>query len=550
MTKQEQIAEYIKCKNDFFYYVDKYVLIELPGGDVPFNLYQKQKEMIEQLLDKKFMAILKTRQTGISTTIQAFCSWLLIFHDNVVVAILSKDAGEATSFSRFTRAMVEKAPTWLRPKFTKYTEQTFVLSNGAKMISSTVNPQEPTKTLRGKAITFLVVDEAAFIQKLDTAMTSIIPALSTSQKNARNMGIPYGTVIISTPNKTLGTGAYYFNIWQKAQMGTSIYTPFMVYWKDIPELANDPDWVENIRRMFDYDEKKIAQELEMTFIPTTGSFFDERTCAELQRITMTSTPSRTWKLFNGDIWEFQKPIPGRHYIIGIDTAGEFGEDYSAITIFDYVTLEQVWEYHGKLQVTDFCKVVEYACAQYPGVVVPENNSLGNQISEFIDRTPYMTMLYRHQKSSNIIVRGVTTDTKTRPLMIDAMYTYVSQYPGMVKSKRLALELIGLVSKSNGKVEADTGAHDDLAMSLAFCMYVRKYDPPMAIDIKEGSYNDQSFSKVVGMNYGSHSTDIKDILEGGEERDLDSANARILKIAKEEATSFEHSYFDTLGLYRG
>ncbi len=66
-------------------------------------------------------------------------------------------------------------------------------------------------------------------------------------------------------------------------------------------------------------------------------------------------------------------------------------------------------------------------------------------------------------------------------MIDALYSYVTQYPETIKSERLALELTGLVSKKNGRVEADSGCHDDLALSASMCYYVRKYDPPLLID---------------------------------------------------------------------
>ena len=72
--------------------------------------------------------------------------------------------------------------------------------------------------------------------------------------------------------------------------------------------------------------------------------------------------------------------------------------------------------------------------------------------------------------------------KTRPLMIDAMYSYICQYPEMVKSQRLSLELIGLVNKNNGRVEADSGCHDDLAMAASMCYYVRKWDPPLGIQV--------------------------------------------------------------------
>ena len=92
---KELVSEYLKCKASFEYYCEKYLLIEIPGGDVNLNLYGKQKELTDLLWKDHTVLVLKTRQTGISTTIQAYCSWLCTFHDNVVVGIISKDGREA-----------------------------------------------------------------------------------------------------------------------------------------------------------------------------------------------------------------------------------------------------------------------------------------------------------------------------------------------------------------------------------------------------------------------------------------------------------------------
>jgi len=502
----QQVAEFIKCKNSFDYYCENYVYIEIPGGDILLKPYLKQKELIHKINNDKYVLVLKSRQVGISTIIQAYCSWLANFYDNTVIGIISKDGKEATDFARTIRGMIEKLPDWMKPKkgasgigFDKYTEQSFILTNGSKVFASTVNPNAPDKCLRGKAVTFLVIDEAAFIRHIDVAWTSLVPALSTSQKHARNANVPYGTVILSTPNKTTGVGKWFYSKYQRAISSSefeigSLY-PFIIHWKDISELANDPNWYKTQCAMFDNDPKKIEQELELKFIPAGGSFFDEEVCLKLQNLV--SKPIDKFKLFNGEIWVFKKPEEGRFYIIGVDTASEFGNDKSAITIWDYQTLEQVWEYQGKLQVTDFVKIVKYAMTLYPGITVIENNSYGNQVTEEINNSDLSSFLYKEKtESRNIVKPGLSNNVKTRPLMIDALYSYVSQFPEIVKSERLALELIGLVEK-NGKVQADSDCNDDLALTVGMIGYVRKYDPPLMIDTSK--FHESVFSDVMDMN---------------------------------------------------
>lgn len=534
-----QIEEYLKCKQDFAYFAPKYIYLELTGGDVLYKPYKKQLEFVEEVQKHKNMVCLKTRQTGISTTTQAFLTWLLVFYDNVVVGIISKDGRESTDFSRAVRNMIEKLPAFLLPKkgreggcFDKKSEQSFILTNGSKLFTATVNPNAPEKTLRGKAVTFLVIDEAAFINKLDAAWTSLVPALSTAAKAARQSGTPHGVLVISTPNKTTGMGAWFYNRYTKAINGDGIFKHFIVYWRDIPELADDPQWYKTQCDLFDNDPRKIEQELELKFLPSSGSFFDEDVCLKLQN--GTKTPIEVFKLFEGFIWKFENPIPGKHYIIGVDTAPEFGEDKSAITIWDYETLEQVWEYQTKCKVQDFVKVVKYAISQYPGTVVIENNSYGNQVMEEINSSEYSMMMYREKRSENKIVPGLSNNMKTRPLMIDALYSYINQYPEMVNSERLALELIGLVNK-NGRVEADSGCHDDLALTLAFCMYVRKYDPPLFLDSNNNV--ESMFSQILNMNNGQSSDRFMD-------------NAEIMKHIKENNYDVDKNFINILDIYRG
>jgi hypothetical protein len=330
----------------------------------------------------------------------------------------------------------------------------------------------------------------------------------------------------------MGPGAWFFARYTKAINNEGIFKPFTIHWKEIPELANDPLWYKTQCEMFDNDPRKIEQELELKFLPSGGSFFDEKTCLALQTNTENLKPKEIFKIFDGEIWKFAEPIPGKYYIIGADTAPEFGSDKSAITIWDYETLEQVWEYQVKCKVLDFVKMVKYACALYPGTIVVENNSYGNQVMEEINNSEYMTMLYKEKRGENKVAAGLSTNAKTRPLMIDALYSYVTQFPEMVKSKRVALELIGLVKNKNGKVEADVDCHDDLALTLAFCMYVRKYDPPLMIENNKVSQSE--FANIMGLNT---------------ETDSITTNADIIKYVKENVFSNEDAFVSTLDFFR-
>ena len=534
------VEEYIRCKESFDYFCRRYIYLELAGGDELFSPYKKQSELIDKIEENHDVLVLKSRQVGISTTIQAYAAYMLNFFENTTIGIISKDGRESTDFARSIRGMIEKLPLWMKPKngkmgdsFDKKAEQSFILSNGSKLFTATVNPQAPNKTLRGKALNFLIIDECAFINKLDEAFESLVSAMATARKQAMKTNSKYGCVILSTPNKTTGPGAWFFSKYTRAMSGEGMFKPFIIHWKDIPELANDPHWFQNQCKFFDGDQRKIEQELELKFLPSSGSFFDEQTCLKVQESCVE--PIEKFKLFNGEIWTFEKPIPGKHYIIGVDTATEFGGDKSAITVWDYENLNQVWEYQGKCKVIEFIKVVKYCTAQYNGTIVIENNSVGNHVMEEISNSEFSIMMYKEKRGENKLVPGLSNNMKTRPLMIDSLYSYITQFPEIVRSKRLAMELIGLISKSNGRVEADTGTNDDIAISTALCFYVRKYDPPLFID--SNSYAQNMFTNILDLNDDSF----------GNEKPID--NSAIMKHVKETVFKYEDSLVNTLKFYR-
>ena len=499
-TLEEKVTEYMKCKEDFEYYCPRYVYIELAGGDKLLKLYEPQAKLASVIRNKHHVIVLKSRQIGISTLVQAYVSWLLVFYKNVITGIISKDGPEATTFARNISSMIDKLPDWMKPKggskgFVKRNEQSFILANGSKCFAATVNPKAPDKTLRGKPITFLVIDELAFIDYAEEAWTSLVPSLSTSQKQARDNGIPYGTVLLSTPNKTIGTGAFFYKMYTEAKKAQNIITPYTIHWKDVKELASDPSWYRTQCQLFNNDYKKIQQELELKFLPTKGSFIPSETAEKLQN--NCQIPIQVTKIFKGESWKWEEPTKNKYYITGVDTASEFGEDNSAIVIFDYETMNQVWEYCGKCSVDNFSKLVIAITSEYPGLVVIESNSYGNQVIETFSRSDHLEMLYRETRN-NKVYSGLSTNARTRPLMISSLYTYVTQFPETIKSERLALELVGLTTKSNDRVEADRGVHDDLAMAAAFCYYVREYDPPLEFQVAQKG-NIDTFSKVMTMN---------------------------------------------------
>jgi hypothetical protein len=166
------------------------------------------------------------------------------------------------------------------------------------------------------------------------------------------------------------------------------------------------------------------------------------------------------------------------------------------------------------------------------LIVIESNSYGNQVVEQLNYSEFGHMIYKEKRGKQTVLPGLSTNSKTRPLMIDALYSYITQYPECVKSERLALEIAGLVTKTSGRVEADTGCHDDLVLATSVIMYVRKYDPPLLIDSQE---------------YTQISSDMASIISSNSSVVDDMSNEGIMKHVKENIGEMS-GFVDILGMY--
>ena len=486
-AQQARLQEYFRCKNDPVYFIEKYIKLSVAGGDRTMPLYGPQKDFIKAINDDHFVITLKTRQTGVSTVTQMWLAWVITFYKNVIIGAVSKSGLESTDFCRKTLAMLDSLPEWIRPKFKKRSEQSFITQDGVQFFASQVNESNPEALLRSKALTILVLDEAAFIPKIDEAYTGCAPALFKAQSAAKQNGVPYGTIIISTPNRTVGKGKWYYSNWMSAINGESIYKPFKLHWKMIKEFADDPTWYKTQCAVLNNIPWKIAQELDMQFIASNNSFLPSATIEALNKVKID--PIRKLKLDKHEFWQFEEPDKNRFYLIGIDTATSSGSDSSTIVVIDYESCRQVGEFRSKLRVDDFCNIISLITKMYPNnILIPEANSVGNQVCEYLTKSDTFYNIYQTKVKDNNVGSntkqkykyGLSTTPQSRPLMIDSLYACVTDDPTVVRSERLALELIGLVDNGYGKILADEGEHDDLALALSFCTYVRQYDPPLMV----------------------------------------------------------------------
>jgi hypothetical protein len=459
-------------------FIQECVKIPTPGGSQLMKLYPPQKDVVKSFFKNHYLITLKSRQIGISTIFQAISTYICTFYENIVIGIVSRDNPEASDFCRKIQNMIDELPDWLRPTYMNKSIQYFILSNGCQVWTSTVSPQNPDKTLRGKSITLLIIDEAAFIHRIEQAWTGMSQNVSKTHQDAAQSRIPFGTAIISTPNKTEGIGKWFFEMWTGANMDNN-FTPHSIHWKQIPSFANDPNWYNKQCKLLNNNTAKIAQELDLKFVGSDDSLFDEDVQLQLQNVP--EEPMKKISIPNSKlkIWQFQKIKRENFHIIGVDSATAAGLDNSAIEVIEYQTMNQVLEFCGKVSPKDFSEIVKLTSIHCPHNIILIENTGGYGLSVLEDLLEDEDIEfnlfgeYKENKNKTVFIPGLNTNVKTRPLILDALYDTITHDPQVIKSPRLSSELLGLINKKN-RIEADKGFHDDLALAYGFCCYARKY----------------------------------------------------------------------------
>lgn len=521
MSVEEKVYFFNKCKEDPIFFIENCCIIPQTGKLV--SLYEPQKNVVITFMEHHFLILNKSRQTGGSYIVQCLCAWLVLFYENYIIGVVSRSGSESSSFNKKVLAILDNIPQeFIKPHETlDYDErnaQSFKLKKtGSTLVSQAVSPSNPEGILRGNSIALLIIDEAAFISNIDIAFTALIPSTSISQKVAMENGLPYGTFIISTPNSTRGRGEWYFRKWMDAKLGKSIYKANSIYWRDI---GLSEEWYKQQCEAFNNDPKTIAQELEMQFISSDGSYWDSDVQTKLNEIINSEGEHENTKILNhkfgGTLYLYKKNFDyNRFCFIGVDVASASGDDYSTIEVMDFVTCEQIAEYVGKLEPLTFAKVVKTIAIMFPNnlIIVENSGGFGITVLNYLAEDDISFNIYgetkklstkHEQQKRPTFVPGINTNKKSRPLIIEAMYNHVKENYEQIISKRLASELMTLVINPNGKVQADKGYNDDFVMAYAFCLYVRKYAPD--------SYKEILKKIELGINVDDelkHSTDVVD-----------------------------------------
>jgi hypothetical protein len=184
----------------------------------------------------------------------------------------------------------------------------------------------------------------------------------------------------------------------------------------------------------------------------------------------------------------KKPDPARAYVIGADPSkgidvSDDGRgtdpDWSVAGVLDLETGEQVAQLRERIRPVPFAEYIALLGKLYNwAFIVPEANDAG-----FIDallRTNYpLERIYTRRRdptdrrSAQPQDIGFETTGTTRPWLISALDDAMRETAIIIRSPIAQQECRTFVIKPNGKMEHQTGCHDDCVMMLALaCIGIR------------------------------------------------------------------------------
>ena len=224
---QEQILEFMRCKDDPVYFANNYIkIVSLDEGLTQFKPYDFQEKLINRFHENRFNICKMPRQTGKSTTVVSYLLHYLIFNDSVNIGILANKAATARELLGRLATAYENLPKWMQQGIIAWNRGNIELENGSKILAASTS----ASAVRGMSFNILFLDEFAFVPNhiADSFFASVYPTI-TSGKSTK-------VIMVSTPHGM----NHFYRYWHDAERGKNEYVPTDVHWSEVP--GRDSAW--------------------------------------------------------------------------------------------------------------------------------------------------------------------------------------------------------------------------------------------------------------------------------------------------------------------
>ncbi len=462
---EEQIIEFMKCKNDPVYFARNYIkIVSLDEGLTQFDPYDFQEQLIRNFHGNRFNICKMPRQTGKSTTVVAYLLHYAVFNDSINIGILANKAATARELLGRLQTAYENLPRWMQQGIISWNKGSLELENGSKILAASTS----ASAVRGMSFNILFLDEFAFVPNhvADSFFASVYPTI-TSGKSTK-------VIIVSTPHGM----NHFYRMWHDAERSKNEYIPTEVHWSQVP--GRDEVWKE--QTIANTSEQQFKVEFECEFLGSVNTLISP---AKLRNLVYEEPKKRNAGL---DIYE--SPKEEHNYIISVDVARGLGNDYSAFIVFD--TTEFPYRVVAKYRNNEIKPmlfpniILDVAKGYNNAYVLVEVNDIGDQVASILQYDlEYENILMASMRGRNgqIVGQGfsgkktqlgVRMTAAVKKLGCSNLKTLLEDDKLLTVDYDIISELTTFAQKHNS-FEAEEGCNDDLAMCLVIFAWLVQQD---------------------------------------------------------------------------
>lgn len=419
-----------------------------PTKSVPVRCLQVDNE------DRLFLCGKTLIPTHNTTILTVFMLWFAIFNDYKTIAIAANKEDTAIEILSRIQLAYELLPDWLQQGIADggWNKKSMEFENGSKIFAAATS----SSSIRGKSVSYLYIDEAAFIDNWDKFWPSVYNTIS-SGKTTR-------ITLTSTPNSL----NHFYKLWKESEEGRNEFVRSMVTWDMVP--GRDHQWYLTTLSGMGNDIDLFNQEQNCSFLGSSDTLISGRKLGEL----VHQTPILT----QGGLLQYQGPQRGHKYVLVADCSHGKGLDYAAAQIIDVTQMPyvQVATFRDNLiGPIDYSEVIHRIAKIYnDAVVLVESNDIGAQVADYMYyEYEYENVLKtenggregkRISMGGGKSQRGIRTTKTVKNVGCSILKMLIEQNQLIINDYESIQELATFV-RHNKSYEAQSGSNDDLVMGL-------------------------------------------------------------------------------------
>ena len=462
---QEQIYEFMRCKEDPVYFANNYIkIVSLDEGLTQFHPYHFQEKLINNFHENRFNICKMPRQTGKSTTVVSYLLHYAVFNASVNIGILANKAATARELLGRLQTAYENLPKWMQQGIIAWNKGSLELENGSKILAASTS----ASAVRGMSFNILFLDEFAFVPNhvADSFFASVYPTI-TSGKDTK-------VIIVSTPHGM----NHFYRMWHDAEKGKSEYIPTDVHWSEVP--GRDSKWKETT--IANTSEAQFKVEFECEFLGSVNTLIAP---SKLRTLIYDNPIQRSAGL---DV--YKPPEEDHDYVMTVDVARGVGEDYSAFVVVDITEFPHqiVSKYRNNdIKPMLFPNIIYEIAKNYNSAyILCEVNDIGDQVASILQYDlEYQNLLMCSMRGRAGQVVGQGFSGKKTQLGVKMsktvkkvgslnLKTLIEEDKLIFNDYEIISELTTFISKHNS-FEAEEGCNDDLAMCLVIYAWLVQMD---------------------------------------------------------------------------